>query len=100
MWLHIVKPLAFRINHIKTLNVNKKSEAQQKKLKTVRGSYIDLDLSIHAKKGPEKSRDTLPLRYLLETFLSNENLPLRQFLSRVVPGYLSQITVVIVNFVD
>jgi hypothetical protein len=23
----------------------------------------DLDLSIHAKKGPQKSRDTLPLRY-------------------------------------
>jgi hypothetical protein len=38
-----------------------KSEAQQKKLKTVRGSYTDLDLSIHAKKVPEKSCDTLPL---------------------------------------
>jgi hypothetical protein len=38
-----------------------KSEAQQKKLKTVRGSYTDLDLSKHAKKGPEKSCDTLPL---------------------------------------
>jgi uncharacterized protein (DUF2461 family) len=61
MWLHIVKPLAFRINCVETLNVNIKSEAQQKKLKTVRGSYTDLDLSIHAKKGPEKSRDTLPL---------------------------------------
>jgi hypothetical protein len=42
-------------------NVNIKSEAQQKKLKTVRGSDTDLDISIHAKKGPEKSRDTLPL---------------------------------------
>ncbi len=31
------------------------------KLKTVRGSYTDLDLSIHAKKGIEKFRDTLPL---------------------------------------
>jgi hypothetical protein len=40
---------------------NIKSEAQQKKLKTVRGSYTGLDLSIHAKKGPQKSRDTLPL---------------------------------------
>jgi hypothetical protein len=28
----------------------KKSEAQQKKIKTVRGSYTDLDLSIYAKK--------------------------------------------------
>ncbi len=27
--------------------------AQQKKLKTVRGSYTDLDLSIHAKKDPK-----------------------------------------------
>ncbi len=45
------------------LNVNIKSEAQEKKLKTVRGSYTDLDLSIHAKKGPKKSRDTLPLKY-------------------------------------
>jgi hypothetical protein len=44
------------------LNVNIKSEAQQKKLKTVRGSYTDLGLS---KKGPEKSRDTLPLKGLL-----------------------------------
>jgi hypothetical protein len=33
--------------------VNIKSEAQQKKLKTVRGSHTDLDLSIHAKKGPK-----------------------------------------------
>jgi hypothetical protein len=31
-------------------------------LKTVRNSYTDLDLSIHAKKGPEKSRDTFPFR--------------------------------------
>jgi hypothetical protein len=38
-----------------------KSEAQQKKLKTVRGSYTDLDLSIHAKKGHKKYCDTLPL---------------------------------------
>jgi hypothetical protein len=38
-----------------------KSEAQQKKLKTFRGAYTDQDLSIPAKKGPEKSRDTLPL---------------------------------------
>ncbi len=68
MWLHIVQPLAFRINHVYTLNVNIKSEAQQKKLKTVRGSYIDLDLSLHAKKGPEKSLDTLPLRYQLAVF--------------------------------
>jgi hypothetical protein len=45
------------------LNVNIKSEAQQKKLKTIRGSYTDLDLSIHAKKGPKKSRDTLPLSH-------------------------------------
>jgi hypothetical protein len=29
-----------------------KSEAQQKKLKTVRGADTDLDLSLHAKKGP------------------------------------------------
>jgi hypothetical protein len=35
-----------------TVNVNIKSEAQQKKLKAVRGSYTDLDLSIHVKKGP------------------------------------------------
>jgi hypothetical protein len=61
MWLHIVEPLAFCINRVQTLNINIKSEAQQKKLKTVRGSYTDLDLSIHAKKGPEKSRATLPL---------------------------------------
>ncbi len=46
------------------LNLNIKSEAQQKKLKTVRGSYKDLDLSIHAKKGSEKYRDTLPLRMI------------------------------------
>jgi hypothetical protein len=45
------------------MNVNIKLEAQQKKLKTVRGSYTDLDLSIHAKKGPEKSRKTLPLKF-------------------------------------
>jgi hypothetical protein len=49
--LHIVKALGFCINRIKTLNVNLKSEAQQKKFKTVRGSYTDLDLSIHVKKG-------------------------------------------------
>ncbi len=61
MWLHIDQPVAFRINCVQTLNVNIKSEAQQKKLKTVRGSYTDQDLSIHAKKGPEKSRDTFPL---------------------------------------
>ncbi len=61
MWLHIVQPLAFRINRVQTLNIYIKSEAQQKKLKTVRGSYTDQDLSIHAKKGPEKSCDTLPL---------------------------------------
>jgi hypothetical protein len=47
MWLH---------------NVNIKSEAQQKNLKNVGGSYTGLDLSIHAKNGPEKSHDTLPLR--------------------------------------
>jgi hypothetical protein len=41
--------------------MNIKLEAQQKKLKPVRGSYTDLDLSIHAKKGPEKSLNTLPL---------------------------------------
>jgi hypothetical protein len=35
------------------LQLNIKSEAQQKKLKTVRGSYTDLDLSTHAKKGPK-----------------------------------------------
>jgi hypothetical protein len=35
------------------INVNIKSEAQQKKLKTVRGSYTGLDLSIHAKKEPK-----------------------------------------------
>jgi hypothetical protein len=40
----------------------------RKKLKTVRGSYTDLDLSIHAKKGPKKSHDTLPL-----TFLQNKS---------------------------
>jgi hypothetical protein len=62
MWLHIVKPLAFRINCVETLNVIIKSEAQQKKFKKGRGSYTDLDLSIYAKKGPEKSRDTLPLK--------------------------------------
>jgi hypothetical protein len=39
-----------------------KSEARQKKLKTVRGSYTDLDLSIHVKKRPKKSRDTVPLK--------------------------------------
>jgi hypothetical protein len=53
--------LLFAVTTSKNLNVNIKSEAQEKKLKTVRGSYTDLDLSIHAKKGPEKSRDTLPL---------------------------------------
>jgi hypothetical protein len=37
-------------------------QAQQRKFKTVRGSYTGLDLSIHAKKGPKKSRDTLPLK--------------------------------------
>ena len=62
MWLHIVKPLAFCINRVQTLNKIIKSEAQQKKLKTVRGSFTDLDLSIHAKEGPEKYHDTLPLR--------------------------------------
>jgi hypothetical protein len=35
------------------LNVNTKSEAQQKKIKTVRGSDTDLDLSIHVRKGPK-----------------------------------------------
>ncbi len=57
MWLHI----AFRINRVYTLNVNIISAAQQKKLKTVRGSSTDLDLFIHAKKGPGKSPDPLPL---------------------------------------
>jgi hypothetical protein len=33
-------------------DANVKSEAQQKKLKTVRGFYTDLDLSLHVKKGP------------------------------------------------
>ncbi len=49
--------------HLLHLNFKRKykSEAQQKKLKTVRGSYTDLDLSIHAKKGPKKSCDILPL---------------------------------------
>ncbi len=45
------------------LRLNFKSKYKirgSEKLKTVRGSYTDLDLSIHAKKGPEKSRDTLP----------------------------------------
>jgi hypothetical protein len=41
--------------------VNIKLETQQKKLKTVRGPYTGLDLTIHAKKGSIKSRDTLPL---------------------------------------
>ncbi len=57
----IINP-TFRINRVYTLNVNIKLEAQQKKLKTARGSYTDLDLSRNAKKGPEKSRDTLPLK--------------------------------------
>ncbi len=48
--MHIVKPLGFSINYIYTLNINIKSKAQQKKLKTVRGSYTELDLSIHVKK--------------------------------------------------
>ncbi len=62
MWLHIVKWRAFRINRVTILTLNIKSKTQQKKLKTIRGSYTDLDLSIHAKKGPKKSRETLPLR--------------------------------------
>jgi hypothetical protein len=72
MWLHIVKWRAFRLNRITTLTLNRKSKTQQKKLKTIRGSYTDLDLSIHAKKGPKKSRETLPLsddRYIIAYFL-------------------------------
>jgi hypothetical protein len=61
MWLHIVKWRAFRIKRVTTLTLNIKSKTQQKKLKTIRGSYTDLDLPIHAKKGPKKSRETLPL---------------------------------------
>ncbi len=49
-----------------TLNINIKSEAQQKKLKSVRGSYTDLDLSIHVKKEPPKSHETLPLIFGLQ----------------------------------
>jgi hypothetical protein len=32
------------------------------KLKTVKGSFIDLDISTHVKKGTEKSREALLLR--------------------------------------
>jgi hypothetical protein len=48
-WLHIVLPLAFRINCIQNLNIIINRKAQQKKLKTCTG----LDLSIHAKKEPK-----------------------------------------------
>ncbi len=48
--------------------MNIKAEAQRKKLKTVRGSYTGLDLSKHARKGPEKSRDTLPLQTKLANY--------------------------------
>ncbi len=34
----------------------------EKELKIIRGFLTDLDLSIHAKKGPKKSCETLPLR--------------------------------------
>ncbi len=40
-------------NLVLSLNVSIKSEAQQKKFKTVRGSYTDLDQSIHVKKDPK-----------------------------------------------
>ncbi len=52
VWADLPTAVRFRVNRIKTFNVNIKSEAQQKKLKTVRGSYTDLDLSIRVKKGP------------------------------------------------
>ncbi len=48
--------------------------AHQKKLKTVSGSYTDLDLSIRAKIGHEKSRDTLPLN----AFYSIEQMEAKQ----------------------
>jgi hypothetical protein len=53
MWLHIVKWCAFRINRVTTLTLNIKLKTQQKKLKTIRGSYTGLDLSIHDKKDPK-----------------------------------------------
>ncbi len=55
---------AFRINCVSTLTLNIKSKAQQKKIKTIRGSYTVLDLSIHYKKRPWKSGETLPLSNL------------------------------------
>jgi hypothetical protein len=54
---------------------------QQKKLKTIRGSYIGLDLSIHYKKRPKKSGETLPLqRSLLFTYLYIQDRMLAIFL--------------------
>jgi hypothetical protein len=53
MRLYIVWWRAFRINRISTLTLNIKSKAQQKKIKTIRGSYTGLDLSIRNKKDPK-----------------------------------------------
>jgi hypothetical protein len=52
MWFHIVKWRAFRINRVTALTLNIKSKIKQKKLKTIRGSYTGLDLSIHDKERP------------------------------------------------
>jgi hypothetical protein len=51
MQLHIVMPRAFCVNRISDLNLNIKRKMQQKKIKTIRGSFTGLDLSVHAKKG-------------------------------------------------
>jgi hypothetical protein len=47
--------LATCFSHLPRLNFNRKYKIRgsTEKSKTVRGSYTDLDLSIHAKKGPK-----------------------------------------------
>jgi hypothetical protein len=51
--LHIVSPHDFQMNHVSSLNLNKKWKAQKKKFKSIRRSYTGLVLSMHAKKEPK-----------------------------------------------
>ena len=60
-----VKPPAFGINRKNYVNFNIKSKGHLKNLKTNSGPYLGLDLSIHAKKRPEISRETLRLNAAL-----------------------------------
>jgi hypothetical protein len=71
-FLHLQRP---------TLTLNIKSKAQQKKLKTIRGSYTGLDLSIHDKKTTLKIWSDTPFKITYNHLITSQDLTFQYFLT-------------------